>query len=287
MGEKFSVTDHFGVTLYGQRFPVANPRAVIQLLHGLGEHSGRYGWLTERLNAAGYTVYRFDQRGHGKTGVVQHSGHLDRLGKLGPGGMPAVIEDVQLIREFIELKDPGLPIILFGHSWGSLSSQILWNTDSELYAGLVLSGTAYRTPKYMYGGNLNSRHKHLGDTGAEWLSRDPQVAEDFRKDPLTFDANVLKLFGPIDGLRLFGLPAKELSNRPILIQVGSDDTLGGTKSAERLKQSYQKRAGVTDVTLHVYPDARHEIYNEINKQDVLNDLLNWLEENNSNDDIQR
>lgn len=269
--------DRYGVAIYTYRSPVKNPKGLVKIVHGLGEHAGRYHWLTEQLNRAGYSVYLLDQRGHGKTGVVQYQGNLSKLGRLGRGGMPAVLENLEQFRDIIRSEEPHLPLFYWGQSWGSLSGQILWNTAAEHYAGLVLTGTAYRMPGWMNSGDLNKRHRHLGTTGQEWLSRDPQVAQDFIEDPLCFNADVLKLFGVVDGLRLFGRPARDLPQKPILIQVGSDDALGGERSVQKLAAAYRDRGGVTDVTVNVYEGGRHEMYNEINKDDVFADLRAWLD----------
>jgi alpha-beta hydrolase superfamily lysophospholipase len=158
-------------------------------------------------------------------------------------------------------------------------AQISVNRHAADYDGLVLSGTAYRLPGYMDAGDLNRRHRSLGTTGAEWLSRDPAVAEAWVADPLTFPAQTAKLLGVRDGLRLFGRPARNLPARlPLLLQVGSDDTLGGARSAHRLARAYRERAGLADVTVRVYEGARHEVYNETNRDEVVGDLVTWMEQ---------
>jgi alpha-beta hydrolase superfamily lysophospholipase len=158
--------------------------------------------------------------------------------------------------------------------------QMILNKHSDEYDAAVLSGTAYRMLGSMDSGyNLNKRHAHLGTTGAEWLSRDPAVAQAFVDDDLTTLTPLPKLFGPIDAARLLGRPARSLArDLPLLIQVGGDDPLGGAASARRLEQAYRARSGLTDVTTIVYPDARHEIYNETNRAEVMADLTAWLDE---------
>ena len=167
--------------------------------------------------------------------------------------------------------------MLLVHSWGSIIAQIIVNEHSAEYDALILTGTAYRTLRHMNGGDLNAKHKHLGTTGYEWLSRDPAVVAAAAADPLMFSAKALKLFGLADSLRLLGKPARGIEHDlPLLIQVGSDDSFGGTKSAELLADSYLRRGGLTDVELIVYTDARHEIFNETNKDEVVADTLAWL-----------
>jgi len=114
--------------------------------------------------------------------------------------------------------------------------------------------------------------------GTEWLSSDLSVGRAFLDDPLTTSDSVLKLFGPIDGLRLFGAPAKNLPRDvPVLLMVGRDDTVGGPRSVHRLADAYRTRSGLTDVTTLVYPGARHEIFNDVSRDEVVSDLVTWLD----------
>lgn len=272
-------TDAHGIEITYYVWPVAEPRAVVQIAHGVGEHAQRYAELAAALNRSGYSVYADDHRGHGQTGVKQHNGNLAMMGRLGPGGLRAAVAAVHQFSGFIRAENPGLPLVLFGHSWGSFMVQMIVNEHAAEYDAVVLSGTAYRWPGSLDTGDLNRKHKHLGSTGAEWLSRDPAVAQAFVADPLTTLTPIAKLFGIRDGLRLFGRPAKNLpENLPLLVQVGSDDTVGGEKSALRLVQAYAGRSGLRDIRLIVYPGARHEIYNETNRAEVTNDLVEWLDE---------
>ncbi len=274
-----SYIDSFGVEIFYYVWPAAKPKAVLQLTHGLGDHALRYDAVANDLVKKGYTVYADDHRGHGKTGMQQHAGDASKLGKLGQGGLRAAEQNIRDLTAIIKTQNPGLPVALLGHSWGSLMVQSVINTHSADYDAVVLTGTAYRTLTDMNGGNLNAKHKHLGTTGNEWLSRDPQVAIDFRDDPLTFYAAALQLFGLVDGLRLLGRPAKNLEKDvPLLIMIGSEDTLGGEKSVEKLAAAYVKRSRLNDVEAIVYPGARHEIFNETNRDEVIADLVSWLDE---------
>jgi alpha-beta hydrolase superfamily lysophospholipase len=161
---------------------------------------------------------------------------------------------------------------------------MILNKHSDDYDAVVLSGTAYRMLGSMNSGyNLNKRFAHLGTTGAEWLSRDPAVAQAFVDDPLTTLTPLPKLFGPVDAARLLGRPAKRLARDvSLLIQVGGDDPLGGEASARRLERAYRERSGLTDVTTIVYPGARHEVYNETNRAEVMADLTAWLDQRIAN-----
>lgn len=276
-------TDVYGVTITYYVWPAAAPRAVVQIAHGVGEHALRYTALARALNDAGYTVYADDHRGHGQTGLGQYGLDHSRLGRLGVGGVRAAAAAVHQLSGIIRRAEPGLPLILLGHSWGSFLAQMIVNRSAGAqvaeYDAVVLSGTAFRWPGYLDSGDLNRRHKHLGTTGMEWLSRDPAVAAAFVADPLTTATPLAKLFGLREAARMFGRPARALpTTLPILMLVGGDDTVGGERSALRLAESYVTRSGLRDVRLIVYPGARHEVFNETNRTEVISDLLEWLDE---------
>ncbi|WP_210508184.1 alpha/beta fold hydrolase [Naasia sp. SYSU D00057] len=272
-------TDDYGVVITYHEWLVESPRAVVQLLHGLGEHAGRYAVLARELNEAGYSVVADDHRGHGQTGMQQWGGDRSKLGRLGPGGVRGTIAAVHQLTGIIRAQHADVPLVLLGHSWGSVLGQILLNRHPRDFDAIVFTGTAYRAFGWMNGGDLNRRHRHLGTTGAEWLSRDAEISAAFFTDPLNFSAQSVKLFGLPDALRLLGRPARNLpSDLPLLILVGSDDPLGGPRSVERLAEEYVRRSGMRDVEAIVYDEARHEVFNETNRQEVVADLLAWLEE---------
>lgn len=253
------------------------PRGVVQLLHGVGEHAGRYGAVIDALTVAGFHVYADDHRGHGRTGIRQHGGPA-KLGRLGPGGLRAAVAACWQLTGIIRTQHPELPLVLIGHSWGSFLSQMLVNQHPEAYDAVVLTGSALRTPGDLNAAPLNARWAGPDAHGLEWLSRDPAVWEAFRDDPLTTETPLLKLFGPIEALRLYGRPARDLGRDiPVLLMVGGDDPVGGPRSVHKLADAYRTRSGLTDVTTLVYPDARHEIFHELQAESVRADLLAWLD----------
>ncbi len=279
-----SFTDAHGIRIVFDVHPAQTPtpRAVVQLAHGVGEHAGRYGEVIAALTAAGYTVYADDHRGHGRTGILQHDGDVSRLGRLGPGGHRAAVAAVFQLTELIRAEHPDLPLILLGHSWGSFLAQILVDAHPDAYDALVLSGSSLRWPGSLNSGDLNKPWNKPGALGTEWLSSDLTVGQAFLDDPLTTTRTLPELFGVRDVLRLIGKPRKNLSALrgaplPVLLMVGRDDTVGGPRSVHRLADAYRTRSGLTDVTTLVYPDARHEIFNESGRAEVFADLLAWLE----------
>lgn len=270
--------DAYGIAIVYDVYPVDEPRAVVQLLHGVGEHAGRYGATITALNAAGYTVYADDHRGHGRTGMKQHHGDATKLGRLGPGGLRAAVAACWRFTELIRAENPGLPLVLLGHSWGSFLAQMLLDRHPEAYDAVVLSGSALRWPGSLNSGDLNAPWKAKGAMGTEWLSSDLAVGRAFIDDPLTTVTPLMKLFGPLDAARLVGRPRAHLGRDvPILLLVGRDDTVGGPRSVHRLAAEYRKRSGLSDVTTLVYPDARHEVLNEVVQDDVRADIVAWLD----------
>ncbi|WP_412872647.1 alpha/beta hydrolase [Curtobacterium flaccumfaciens] len=273
-----SFTDADGVEIVYSTWRAARPKGVVQIAHGVGEHGLRYEPLAQDLVRAGYTVHANDHRGHGRTGLAQWDGDHAKLGRLGPGGLRAAIAAVEQMSAVARADEPGLPLVLLGHSWGSLMAQRIVNTSSDRYDGVVLSASAYRLPGWMNSGDLNARHAGSGPTKYEWLTRDRKIIDAMALDPLAVEADVIGLFGLADTLRLLGVPRRGIPHDlPMLLQVGSDDTLGGPRSIERLAQAYRRRGRLSDVTVQVYDGARHEVYNETNRAEVIEDLVAWLD----------
>jgi alpha-beta hydrolase superfamily lysophospholipase len=276
---KRTFKDDFGVEIMFYEWPVAEPKAVIQIAHGLGEHARRYDVMAATLNKAGFSVYADDHRGHGQTGVRQlENKQIKRLGNLGPGGMAATYKQVADFSKLIKAENPSRPLVLLGHSWGSFIAQKIINKYSDIYDALVLSGSALTMPGYLATGDFNKAWKKLpGSTGYEWLSRDVEIQNKFVSDPLTFLALAMQVFGIKNSLQLFGTPSKDIrKDLPILVQVGEADPIGGERSNKALVEAYRKNAGTEDIELFVYHDCRHEIYNELNKADVIGDLVGWI-----------
>lgn len=278
----FSYTDAHGVEITAYAWlpdpaAFAEPVAAVQISHGIGEHALRYESFAQHLAAAGLAVYADDHRGHGETGRAQHGGDLTRLGKLGPGGLRATEDALVQLTGIIRERHPGLKVAQIGHSWGSLMTQRILERSPRNWDAVVLSGSAFRTPRYMESGALNANWSDTEHaTGFEWLSRDPEVAARFIADELCFEADILKLFGVADGLRLFGTPGAGLAiDVPILIVGGTDDPLSRKDGLRRLADAYRRR-GVQDITLKEYPGARHEILNETNSDEVETDILTWV-----------
>ena len=275
-----SFTDAHGVEITFFEWPVANPRGVVQILHGLGEHARRYDHVAEALNRAGYSVYADDHRGHGETGFeMQSKGQIKRQGNLGPGGMKATFDAVHALSLKIRSECSDKPLILLGHSWGSMIAQRLYNRHASDYQGLVLSGSTLLVPGILPTSGFNKKWaSEVGSNGFEWLSRDKSVGEKFAADPKNFPETAIQVFGAVNAARLLGVPRKSIpASTPVLLIAGSDDPLGGERGNKLLADAFL-RAGAIDLTLYVYDDARHEVFNELNQQQVIDDLVAWLAE---------
>ena len=270
--------DAHGVEITFYEWPVAQPKGVVQIAHGLGEHARRWDDVAAMFNRAGYKVYADDHRGHGLTGKSQvQSGQTKTLGNLGPGGLPAAYEQVHDFTQLIREENLNLPLVLLGHSYGSFITQKIIKAYSEDYDAVVISGSALLTPTGLNPRPLNAKwSKNPGATGFEWLSRDPEVGQKFAKDNLTFYADPIKLFGLSNAIKLYHTPKPTIRpDLPLLILVGADDPVGGLKSNKALADAYI-RAGLDNVTFIAYDDARHEVFNETNKEEVNKDTLDWL-----------
>ena len=273
---EFTYTDAHDVAITAYEWRAEDPVAIVQISHGIGEHAKRYDAFAQYLTKAGFTVYADDHRGHGQTGVSQHGGDLSKLGKLGPGGLAATEDAILQLTAIIRERHPDLPVVMFAHSWGSLMAQRILNSHPRAWDALVLSGSALRTFRHMESGDLNAKWAGEGANGFEWLTRDEAEVAKFIADPLCFEADILRLFGVADGLRLFGRPVAGLAPEvPILIVSGSEDSISRGDGLTQLAEAFRKR-GVQDVTLKLYPGARHETLNETNRDQVFIDLSTWM-----------
>lgn len=257
---------------------VADPRAVVQVAHGLAEHSARYDRFARALNVAGYTVRACDHRGHGDS-------IAGRPGDFGAPGFDALIADVAAYGASLH---GDLPLFLFAHSMGSFAAQSVMLTHSEQYAGVVLSGSTAldllaagmaqaEGPAGLEAFNAGFENR----TGYEWLSRDEAEVDRYVADPLCGfelpDETVPALFGAAATLADPAALASIRPDLPVLIASGSADPLaGGGQLVEVLGQRYRD-AGLVDVTVTLYDGARHEILNELNRDEVTADVVAWLD----------
>ena len=272
-----SFVDRDGITIFYSKWVCKNPIAVVQISHGQGDHRLRYESLATEMVEKGFNVYADDHRGHGDTWHGQWGSDPAKFGRPGPRGVNGMVDSIAAFTELIRKENPGLPLVFLGHSMGSLLGQMSLDKGQLRAEYVVWSGTAYRTLFGMNAGDLNSKHRSEDGSGHEWLNRDEKAQRDFRDDPKTFVAKAMRQFGIFGSLRLLGTPRKAKLDIPILILQGGDDALGNEKSVLKLANRYVA-SGFSDVSLIVYPDARHEVYNETNAKQVRGDLFEWLNE---------
>lgn len=277
------LSDADGMTIQATCWsPGVEPRAVVQIAHGMGEHSARYARFAEALTDAGYIVYTSDHRGHGRT-----AGSSERHGDLGDGGWDALVADVGQLGRIARADNPGKSFALFGHSMGSFAAQQFVLDHSDELDALVLSGsTAVDVIAAQLDPNaetdLSAFNEPFGDrTDFEWLSRDEAEVDRYVADEACgFGLNPAGTGGMIEGAMLTGQPERIDAIRkdlPILIASGDADPLAAGGDLIRLLESRYRDAGLIDVTVELYPEARHEILNETNRDEVTGDILAFLD----------
>lgn len=285
-------------TLHGLRWDAGQPVALVYLVHGLAEHVARYDGFARALNQAGFTVAGHDQRGHGQT--ARHGGTLGHFADR--DGWTAMVGDAAAGVAALRADQPGLPLILFGHSMGSfLVQQALWSWP-ELFDGAVLSGSNGPPPPLAALGRLIARLEKLrlgaagrsklihalgfdgmnkafqpARTDMDWLSRDPEMVDRYISDPeCGFVASTASWISLLDALpRLAaGRNLQRIPKQmPIHLAAGDRDPVGDFgKGVTRLHELY-RQAGLTDVTIRLQEGARHEILNETNRDEVTADLV--------------
>ncbi|MDF2444114.1 MAG: hypothetical protein JWR01_2317 [Subtercola sp.] len=283
-----SPSDSLALATYRWNVSSGSPRAVVQLAHGVAEHAGRYGRLAEALTGAGYEVHAHDHRGHGASIGTADGGDV-ALGSLGSAGWEALVSDMIAFGEAVKAEHPGLPLFLIAHSMGSFAAQQVLLERSDLYAGVVLSGS---TALDLLAGALaanagdgpveltafNAAFEHR--TGYEWLSRDTAEVDAYVADPLSgfdlADDLIPQLFSAAARLADPAELGRIRHDLPLLIVSGQDDPLSGDGQLVGVLAQRYRDAGVADVTLTVYPGARHEIFNETNRDEITAAVIAWL-----------
>ena len=280
-----SPADGLDLTTYAWE-EVAEPGGVVQISHGLAEHAGRYDRLATALNRAGYLVYAHDHRGHGATGVT-----ADSFGSFGDAGWDGLVADVAAVGRSVAELHPGLPVFLVAHSMGSFAAQQVIVEHSDQWAGVVLSGTtaldlmlqAMSAGGGEASGDLSAFNAGFEPrTGFEWLSRDEAEVDAYVADPWCgFEAapDVMpQMFGAAERLASNAVLAGIRSDLPILLVSGDADPLaGGGALIETVGKRYLE-AGLQDVTVRLFPGARHEIFNETNRDEITTVVIDWLDE---------
>lgn len=276
---------------------VENPRAVVQICHGMAEYGGKYDRFAQYLNSKGYIVFADDHRGHGYTETDEDRGHRD--GFL----FGDTLQDQLFIHNHLK-KEYSLPLIFIGHSYGSFLGQAFYQQDIDV-KGVMLLGSGY-LPRILTGigkALLKPIHyfaqdwkpkfvnkisdklfnlKYKGDTGpSQWITRDLERRKGFIDDPMCgINMSINFTYSMIKGINITN--KKENVNNikseiPLALLSGNMDPVGGWgKKITKLYKFYLKQ-GVKDITFKLYEGGRHEILNETNYKEVFDDINSFIE----------
>jgi alpha-beta hydrolase superfamily lysophospholipase len=260
-----------GVELYWQAWlPAQEPRAVVVIAHGAGEHSGRYPHVAERLVAAGYAAHALDHRGHGRS--TGRRALVDRMDR--------VVADLDAFFSLAGSRHPGRPLFLLGHSMGGCIALLYALRHQQRLEGLLLSGAVARLDasaalKVVVRG-LSRVAPALGVVAVDpvLVSRDGAVVRAYRDDPLVFHGKlpartVAEMSAAADGFPA-AVPALRL---PLLVMHGGADAIVPVAGSRMVHE----RAGSADRTLRIYDGLYHEILNEPEQAAVLADVTGWLD----------
>lgn len=280
--------------------PKGSIRGIVQISHGMCEHIDRYLPFFRFLAGEGFAVCGNDHLGHGKS--CQDSA---RLGYFAPEkGYQYLVEDLHRITLQLQQRYPGVPVFLFGHSMGSMIVRLYLSKYSSLLRGVVLCGTAGPNPASKAGmllcrqviaskgemahsprlyrlifGSYNSRYDHP-KTEFAWLSRDEEMVSAYMDDPLCGFPFTASAYLDLLSLQYYcntRLWYRTLDqNLPMLLISGSMDPVGNYGRGILYIERQLARAGVHDLTVWLYPQARHELLNETNRDEVMRDVLSWF-----------
>ncbi len=283
--------------------PDAEPRALVQISHGMAEYAMRYDRLGQMLCENGIVMYAHDHRGHGDT-----AGSVENLGFLADEeGFQQVISDLREVIARLKSDFPGKKTILLGHSFGSFVTQGFIEQFGGDIDACIISGTAgprlplvftariiaetvmfFRGPKYrspflqnLAFGSYNKRIENPSGPN-DWLSRDAEEVKKYEESEycgfLPTASFFRDLFTGLFRIHRKKAMASIRKDLPVFIFAGTGDPVGDYgKTVERLADIY-KRNGMQDVTLILYPDARHETLNETNRDEVSANVLSWINE---------
>ena len=282
-----------------QWLPEGKPKAIVLLVHGMAEHSGRYARLGKALCDAGFGLYAHDQRGHGKTAERATLGHY-----ADSDGWCAVVSDVASLNQHIGQALPGVPIFLLGHSMGSYIAQAYLLHHSASLHGAILSASNFQPvalyrcasliarferwrqgPKghsalieWLSFGSFNKAFKP-NRTAYDWLSRDPVEVDAYASDPLCgfrcTNQLWIDLLGGLQQISKASNLAQIDPALPLLVMGGACDPVSEGKRLEVLANAL-RTAGNRNVQLNIYPQARHELFNETHRDEVTADVIGWL-----------
>lgn len=297
-GSRVMLAEGVSAHLYRWR-PEGPVRGVLQVIHGMAEHGGRYARLAQALTAQGYAVYAQDLPGHGLTANVTDRGHL-----ADHNGWAHTLDCIHTVNRLAAREHPGQPLYVLGHSMGGYLLQHYVMAHSQDIAGAIYSGCSgdlgalravglalLRLEALLGARRLSALGEQLSfrdfnrrfapaRTPFDWLSRDAAEVDRYIADPLcgfrctcATWVELLRACGQLDDPAGLARIRKDL---PTLLVTGSADAAnGGEKGLHALEQLYV-HAGLCAPEIRIYPGARHELLNETCREEVTQDLLEWL-----------
>lgn len=273
---------------------------IVQIAHGMIDYVGRYKLLADYLSERGFILAGADHIGHGDTAACSED-----LGYFAErDGYKLVVDDVKRVNEYLKENYPGLPIVLLGHSMGSFVARLYSVKYPDSIDGLIIHGTAGKNPVLPFGilltkiikafrgqrhrsafvrslaeGGYNKSFDKSEGEGA-WLTRDGAMVADRPSNPktnFTFTVSgyidLFRMLGECSTKAWFSAFPKQL---PTLVISGEDDPVGDFGKGVRFVHKGLADAGVTDLELKLYEGARHELFNEINREEVFADVFAWV-----------
>lgn len=285
------------LTFYAWEPDNSPPKGVIQILHGMREYMGRYDDFASFCVKQGFAVYGHDHIGHGRTAGESKDGY----GYFGDkNGEETMLSDCAAASRIIARKNPGVPLFLLGHSMGSFLGRLLVVRLPGLFSGFICMGTGgeqtiapaaraiFEIVTRVRGGKNTTEvlnrivvsPSHIRYGGMDWLSRDINIGKAFSEDPMSKPVFTNRALCDLISLQMAATSKKWAGtvdkSLPILLTSGGSDVIGGNGAG--VIQTYErlKLAGCMDVELKLYDNAKHEILNEINKEEVYYDLCFWV-----------
>lgn len=271
-----SAADGFNLQAY-RWSPPSTPRAVLVLAHGAAEHALRYERFIAALNQTRIEVWALDHRGYGQ------SLGPEGFGDLGEGGWEALVSDIGQLIEHARTARPDVPVVLFGHSMGSFAAQQLILTKSNRIDGLILSGSAARAVtrgEASPATNVNDAFRPVR-TPYDWLSRDTAEVDKYIADPLCGFENQGGRATPRYASKRLADHAELTHIRPdlpMLFVAGDRDPINSNLEGLHLLERRYRDAGVQHIDTQYYEGGRHEMLNEINRNEVTSNILAWLDD---------
>lgn len=275
----FTSSDGLEIAYFRWRAP-GRAAGIVQLAHGMGEHSLRYAHVAAALNDAGFHVFANDHRGHGRSAP-----NKEALGDFGALGWNGLVADMVTLTKLARTREGALPVILLGHSMGSFAAQQYVLENSASLAALVLSGSASVDKLAIdpsQPADLTSFNAAFepARTPYDWLSRDDAAVDAYIADPKCgFGINQRAMQSMAAGAKRLTDPAeisRIRSSLPIYILAGDKDPINHNLEWLKPLAERYRAAGLANVTEKYYAGGRHEMFNETNRAEVIGDLVSWI-----------